>query len=272
MSSLVGCKKKPHFLVLAGDGINCEQETKLGFERAKAQVTVMHINELLSRPKRLRDFQGLAFPGGFSFGDELGSGQVLAIKCKQGLKDELSQFVEQENPIIGICNGFQTLLKLGLLPFPGEERKVGLAPNREGTFQNYWVKLKPASSKSVCLWTEGLFEKGSTSDFELPLRNREGRITLLKGIEDQIYDNLLRNGQIPLVYSDKSRPLSLLKHESIAGLCDPKGLIFGLMPHPEAFLFEATHRIHYKTRSKNPTQKGWGQEIFDNIVNFLERS
>ena len=272
MNALISCKKEPHFLVLAGDGINCEQETKLGFENAKAKVTIIHINELLERPKLLRDFQGLAFPGGFSFGDELGSGQVLALKCKQGLKDELNRFVEKESPILGICNGFQTLLKLGLLPIPGEKRQVGLAPNREGTFQNYWVKLKRPQSKSVCHWTKGLFEGGPDCDFELPLRNREGRITLLKGLEDQIYENLLKNGQIPLVYSDELKPLSKFKHETIAGLCDPKGLIFGLMPHPEAFLFEATHRIHHKTRHKNPTQKGWGQKIFDNIIGHLKRS
>ena len=271
MSSFMGSKKKPHFLVLAGDGINCEQETKLGFERANAKTTVMHINDLLDKPSSLRTFQGMAFPGGFSFGDELGSGQVLALKCKQGLKDELSLFVEKENPIIGICNGFQTLLKLGLLPFPGKERRVGLAPNREGRFQNYWVKLRPASTKSVCIWTKGLFDDGSDYELELPLRNREGRITLTKGLEDQIYQDLLMNGQIPLVYSDELKPLSLFKHEMIAGICDPKGLIFGLMPHPEASLFQATHRIHHKTRNTNPIQKSLGQKIFDNIVDHLER-
>ncbi|MEC8623974.1 MAG: phosphoribosylformylglycinamidine synthase subunit PurQ [Bdellovibrionota bacterium] len=272
MNPLITSKKKPHFLVLAGDGINCEQETKLGFEKAKAKTTIIHINELLDRPKLLRDYQGLAFPGGFSFGDELGSGQVLALKCKRGLKDELNLFVEKESPIIGICNGFQTLLKLGLLPFPGEKREVGLAPNREGTFQNYWVKLKAPPSKSVCHWTEGIFDGDESCEFELPLRNREGRITLKKGSEDKIYNKLLKNGQIPLQYSDQLRPLAKFQHESIAGLCDPKGLIFGLMPHPEASLFEATHRIHYKKRCKDPDQKAWGQKIFDNIVGHLKRS
>src|SRR3989338_7303214 len=110
---------KPSILVLTGDGINCERETARAFELAGANPKIVHVNDLLENPKSLQDFEAAAFPGGFSFGDDLGSGQVLALKLSLQLGDELKEFVlGSKRPVIGICNGFQALTKMGLLPEP----------------------------------------------------------------------------------------------------------------------------------------------------------
>lgn len=250
-------KRRPTFIILSGDGINCERETAEAFKRAGADVDIKHIHELLKGPRILKNYQGMAIPGGFSFGDELGSGQVLAVKIKYGLNEELHRFVEDKKPLLGICNGFQVLLKLGLLPFPQEEKCMALGSHREGHFINQWVDLE-VDKKSVCLWTKGL-EKGR---FELPIRNAEGRVFLKKGKERDLFESLQKRGQVALYY----KGISERTYEHMAGVCDPEGLIFGLMPHPEAFVSYATYRsVH-----NNPHEKGMGQLIFDNIVHYLE--
>ena len=246
---------KPTFLIISGDGINCERETAQAFENAEASSKIIHMHELLLRPNLLRKFQGMVLPGGFSFGDELGSGQVLAVKLKYGLGEELYRFVESKKPVLGICNGFQTLLKLGLLPFPKEERCLGLTLNKGGHFTNQWVGLK-VEKKSVCKWTKGL------ENFELPIRNSEGSPFIKKGKEKEVFKKLKDGGQIPLFYNTEGE----LNHENIAGVCDPEGLIFGLMPHPEAFTSYGT----YHSITRKPQKKGKGQLIFDNIVNFIK--
>ncbi|MGZ3662317.1 MAG: phosphoribosylformylglycinamidine synthase subunit PurQ, partial [Bdellovibrionota bacterium] len=110
--------KSARVLVLTGDGINCERETSRAFGLAGADPAILHVNDLLENPRRLHDFEAIAFPGGFSFGDDLGSGQVLALKLSLVLGDELRQFLEAKKPVIGICNGFQAITKMGLLPEP----------------------------------------------------------------------------------------------------------------------------------------------------------
>ena len=107
-------RQESRFLILTGDGINCANETAWAFELAGGQAEIVHINDLLDKPERLLDFDGMAFPGGFSFGDDLGSGQVMALKMRHALGTELKAFVAKGSPIIGICNGFQMLTKLGL--------------------------------------------------------------------------------------------------------------------------------------------------------------
>ena len=131
------------FLILTGDGINCERETAKAFINAGAEAEIIHVNDLLENPSALKNYSGMAIPGGFSFGDELGSGQVLALKIKHGLKEASDEFVADKKPIIGICNGFQVLVKLGLLPFPLEDRVMALAANESGHFINRWSTLSP---------------------------------------------------------------------------------------------------------------------------------
>ena len=197
----------PSFLVLAGDGINCERETARAFAAAGARGEIVHINDLLNSPKRLERFDGLAIPGGFSFGDELGSGQILALKIKHGLGAEFDKFVERKKPIIGICNGFQVLCKLGLLPDYRRERQAALVENAQGKFVNRWVSLhRPVESN--CVWTQGL------DRFRLPVRNGEGRVMIA---QDQA---LKSQNQVALEYTDPTYDNG--SHRQIAGLSDSR--------------------------------------------------
>src|SRR4051812_35674067 len=146
--------KNPLFIIVAGDGINCERETARAVELAGGSAKIIHINDLLDAPEILKSADGLAIPGGFSFGDELGSGQIMALKIRHRLNEAFYGLVRQKKPVIGICNGFQVLVKLGLLPYPdAKERIIALAPNEQGQFINRWVEMDV--KESVCLWTKG---------------------------------------------------------------------------------------------------------------------
>ena len=249
-------EKNPLFLVMAGDGINCERETAAALELAGASVKIVHINDLLEIPQMLAEVQGLAIPGGFSFGDELGSGQILALKIRHGLGDAFFKMVEDKKPVIGICNGFQVLVKLGILPFPSEPaRKLALASNESGRFIDRWVTLD-VNSQSVCHWTKDL----PFNSFELPIRHGEGRIVFRKRQEDDMYQTLVEQGLIPLTYTEDVNG----SYGRIAALTDPSGMVLGLMPHPEAFVSKRTYR---KTGQQGD---GDGLLIFKNIIRILK--
>ena len=248
---------KPLFIIVAGDGINCERETAAALVQAGGDSKIVHINDLLENPKMLEAAEGLAIPGGFSFGDELGSGQIMALKIRHKLGSAFFNMVEKKKPVIGICNGFQVLVKLGLLPFPAEtERRVALAANESGKFIDRWVSLD-VNPKSVCLWTKDL----PLSSLELPIRHGEGRIVFRSGEEETIYQTLVRQGQIPLTYKEDVNG----SHARIAALTDPSGIVLGLMPHPEAFVSQIT----YRSSQQNTAAKGDGLFIFENIVKHL---
>mgnify|MGYP003667423549 CR=1 FL=1 len=246
---------QPKFLVLAGDGVNCERETAAAFLHAGGAAEIVHINQLLENPQQLESYDGLALPGGFSFGDELGSGQLLALKIRAQFGDAFRDFIAQKKPVIGICNGFQVLVRLGLLPFPDQPRAASLAVNNHGEFMNKWADLKTDSS-SICLWTKDM------EDISLPVRHKEGRVVLTPGAEQNVYKTLVKNGQIPLRYTADING----SYERIAALCDTSGLVLGMMPHPEAFVFQATN----KQRHHNPLEKGAGLQLFENILRYLK--
>ena len=249
----------PKVLVLTGDGINCERETARAFALAGADPQIVHINDLLEEPSSLRKYQAMAFPGGFSFGDDLGSGQVLALKISLQLGDELKAFVNAKKPVIGICNGFQALTKLGLLPQPFGERSVALARNTDGHFMDKWVGLE-AEKNSVCLWTKDLGD----APFGLPARHGEGRIVFRKGEEESLHRQLSQAGQIALRYSADLNG----SYARIAGLCDPTGHVFGLMPHPEAAVSLLQHPL--SSRLADRAGEGMGLKIFRNCVAYLK--
>ncbi len=250
--------KKPLFIVIAGDGINCERETAFALEFAGGQSKIVHVNDLIAAPEMLKTVDGLAIPGGFSFGDELGSGQILALKIRHKLGDKFFSMVAGKKPVIGICNGFQVLVKLGLLPYPSaEERILALAANEQGGFINRWVGLN-IDQQSVCLWTQGL-EK---TQIELPIRHGEGRIAFKKGEEEKHYKALQSQGLIPLTYTEDVNG----SYGRIAALTDPSGMVLGLMPHPEAFIFKET----YKNVGAQSPEKGDGAMIFENIMRIMK--
>lgn len=248
----------PLFLVIAGDGINCERETAAAIEISGGAARIMHVNDLIAAPETLDSVDGLAIPGGFSFGDELGSGQILALKIRHKLGDRFFRMIAQKKPVIGICNGFQVLVKLGLLPYPdASERILALAANEQGGFIDRWVQLK-VDPKSVCLWTQGI-EKPV---IELPIRHGEGRIAFKKGEEQAHFDALLQKGLIPLTYTEDVNG----SYARIAALTDPSGVVLGLMPHPEAFM----HRETYRNAGAHAAAKGDGALIFDNIMRVMK--
>ncbi|MBC7427302.1 MAG: phosphoribosylformylglycinamidine synthase subunit PurQ [Bacteriovorax sp.] len=247
-------------LVLTGDGINCEEETALAFTEAGIKAEIIHISDLIENPSKLESAHVLALPGGFSFGDEIGSGQILALKLKYALGGELKKFVDNKKLVIGICNGFQALVRLGLLPKPNDPRSMTLTHNRQGHFINRWVDLDVPTSN--CVWTKDLQAK----KISLPIRHGEGKIVFKGNDENQksMFKTLTSNGQIALNYSEDVNG----SYERIAGVCDPSGRIFGLMPHPEA----ATSKWHSPSGKDKSSAVGIGAAIFESGIKYCEQN
>ena len=250
-------KENVKVLVLTGDGINCEVETSHAFNEAGAKVSIVHVADLLERPTILEDYQILALPGGFSFGDEISSGQILSLKLKYTLGNHLEKFINEKKLIIGICNGFQVLVKLGLLPMPFKDRVMSLVHNRQNHFIDQWTELVVPSSK--CIWTKSF----QLSKIDLPIRHGEGRIVFKGSQLEQagIYEMLLSNEQIALVYETDVNG----SYQKIAGVTDPTGRILGLMPHPEA----ATSKLLYPSGGDKKNEPGVGTLFFKNAIEYI---
>ena len=263
---------KPNVLVLTGYGINCEEETRFAFEKAGAKADTIHINDLIENRRLLGNYQILAFPGGFSFGDDTGAGNALANKIRNHLFDDVRTFVEKDNLVIGICNGFQVITNLGLLPaFDGNygERNVALLHNDSARYINRWVDLD-FTEKSV--WTKGI-EKIS-----LPIAHGEGKFYASPEVLRKINDkNLVSaryiSGEICEYQNLTANPNGAL--EDIAGITDESGRILGLMPHPERAI-DFTHlphwpllNEHYKRTGKTMPEEADGMYIFRNGVNYF---
>lgn len=257
---------KPKVLVLYGYGINCDNETSYAFELAGAQAQRVHLNQLISGEKKLKDYQILALPGGFSFGDDIAAGKVLAIKIKANLEKELLEFIEKGKLIIGICNGFQAMVKLGVLPGLGRNYKkqdVSLTFNDSGRFEDRWVYLK-VNQKSPSVWLRGI------ERIYLPVRHGEGKFIFKDG---EVKGRLIRQNQIAAQYTDEKGNLAGYPWNpngaelNIAGICDETGRILGFMPHPEGFLFPQNHPRW--TREK--IIEGQGLQVFQNAVKFVKK-
>lgn len=246
----------PKVLVLSGDGINCEQESAQAFNQAGAESKVIHISQLIKKEFRLKDFDLICLPGGFSYGDEIRSGKVLSEKLKKHLLLDLKEFVNSKKPIIGICNGFQILVQLELLPYPFGNRILTLSTNDHQNFINKWVNLE--IDNSICIWTKGL-----NSELSLPVRHKEGKITMKKGFEEEIYLQLKNSGQLPLFYKNDING----SYKNIAGICDTSGTIFGLMPHPEAAIDENLD----PSGALNLINSQKALQIFKNGVDYIKR-
>jgi phosphoribosylformylglycinamidine synthase len=261
---------KPKILIITGYGVNCEAESSRAWELAGGSPVQVHLNDLLDHPEQMRDFRGLMFIGGFSYGDHMTSGHVFALRVKHHLREELQKFIDDGKIILGVCNGFQTMTKIGLLPgLNGEyfDPKVALMQNDCGTFQNFWVNLK-FEANSPCIFTQGL------SGMPMPIRHGEGKIfTTDKTVIEQIE----KTGCAAARYADAdgnstmdfpANPNGSLS--AIAGLCDPTGRIFGLMPHPEAYLFPENHpNWDVQKLSGTLPAQGLGLKLFENGVKYL---
>ena len=257
---------RPKALILTGFGINCDYETEFAFNLAGAETRRIHLNDIISKRVFLDDFQILAFPGGFSFGDDIASGKVLANKFRYNLENELQKFINEGKIIIGICNGFQAMVKMGVLPGFNEnykEQRVTLTFNDSGRFEDRWVYLK-VNQSSPCIFTKGI------ENLYLPVRHGEGKFI---SKDNETREMLNKSEQIVVQYTDENgKPAGYPfnpngSEDNIAGICDETGRIFGLMPHPEAFLFRTNHPRW--TREKI-AEEGQGLQIFRNAVNFIK--
>ncbi len=261
----------PKVLILTGFGLNCETESAVAWQNAGAQADRLHLNDLFEDPDQLQKYQALTFIGGFSFGDHMGSGHVFAARIRHRIFDSLMQFVDRGGLVLGICNGFQIMVKLGLLPGLVGDRgtqRVALMQNTVGHFQNRWVTVR-FDSASPCVFTQGL------DQMDLPIRHGEGKLhvpskTLLADMEEQ--------GCVVCRYVDPAtgEPTTQFpanpnaSRQAIAGLCDSTGRMFGLMPHPEAFLHRVNHPQWSRKESTQPD--GDGLKLFVNAVNYLRNS
>lgn len=263
----------PKVAVLSGFGINCETETMAVFEMAGAEAEKVHVNRLVNGDLNLENYHIMAVPGGFSFGDHLGSGRLMGNRLRFGLREQVREFVMSGKPVIGICNGFQVLVKMGLLP--GDEdvsltQTASLALNDSGHYENRWATLE-FDPKSPCVWTKGM------TRIRVPVRHGEGKFVTA---DKNLLDAWGRNGQLVVKYVDPSSkypssnnevlPYPISPNQSwrnIAGVCDPSGLVFGLMPHPEAN--HSTWLGATWTRENIEHGEGEGMQIFRNAVNYV---
>src|SRR3989344_1616806 len=266
-------KSKPKVIILSGYGLNCEEETKFAFEWAGGEADIVHINDLIAKPKMLSQYQILAFPGGFAYGDDTGSGKAYANKFKNHLSKELKEFLSRDTLVIGICNGFQIITSLGILP-------GALTYNKGGKYLDRWVDLKTPSyakaskGKINSPWLKGI------KKISLPIAHGEGRYV----ITPQEYKNLKENKQIAFTYTKgeichfqnlKANPNG--SDYDIAGVLAYNGRVFGLMPHPERAMFSHQSPLWYKNKEvpkeglpRLNTRRGEGLQIFKNAINYFK--
>lgn len=243
---------QPRVLVLHAPGTNRDREAALACEIAGGVPEIVHINQLVAQTRHLGDYQMLLLPGGFSYSDDLGAGRLWANDLYHRFRQDLDAFVRAGKPVLGICNGFQALVKAGYLPGPAPEQRVTLTFNRKGHFECRWVRLR-AADDSRCLFTRGLEE-----DILCPVAHGEGRLA----VPDEIARaELWRQGLVGLQYvavADSADAANTLcdvsvaseagypanpngSVDDIAGICNEAGNVFGLMPHPEDHVYPQQH-------------------------------
>lgn len=227
---------KPNALILHADGTNRDHEAAQAIELAGGTAEIVHLNQLRRGEQRWRDYQMLVLPGGFSYADALGAGKLLALDLRVYFADEVRAFVDSGRPVAGICNGFQALVKAGILPdLPAASAKATLTFNAQGTFECRWVTLAPQSS--TCIWTRGL-----TDLIECPVAHGEGNFVLTDSAA-------LPPEQIALTYRQRDgQPAGAAypanpngSRGDIAGVCNRRGNVIGLMPHPEDHVHAYQH-------------------------------
>jgi phosphoribosylformylglycinamidine synthase subunit PurQ / glutaminase len=261
-------------LIITGYGLNCEAESKYAWELAGARAELVHFSDLVAQPARLHDYAALMFIGGFSYGDHMTSGHVFALRVRHRISGELEKFINQGKLIMGVCNGFQIMVKLGLLPGLDRDyfvQKLSIIQNDCSTFQNRWVRLR-FESASPCVFTRGL------TFMPLPIRHGEGKVFTL---DKNLLKRMEALGCVPCRYADpvSGEATQEFPHNpngslnAIAGLCDPSGRIFGLMPHPEAHLYPENHpQWEVQKRHGALPEHGLGLALFRNAVEHLRKS
>ncbi len=255
----------PKVLILRTAGTNCDYETQYAFERAGAKVDVIHINILLANKRLLKDYQILALPGGFTYGDDVSAGKILANQIKYNLEEDIKTFITEKKLILGICNGFQVLTKAGLLPsIDSHSQETTLTFNDSNKFEDRWVYLKICSHKSPFINGENL------TKIYLPVAHGEGKFITK---DEHVLNRIAANQQIVLKYvNDRGEEAGYPWNpngsvQNIAGICDSTGQILGMMPHPERYV-EPTQHPHW-TRNRL-VEYGDGFFIFKNAVSYAK--
>ena len=255
----------PKALILRTAGTNCDVESAFAAEKAGFMAERIHINRIALGEIKLDDYSFMFIPGGFSYGDDVAAGKIMALELNKRLEDALVQFEEKGKLVLGVCNGFQVLIKTGLIPFRAKcpaEMRATLTDNDSGKFEDRWVHLN-IEPETVCVFTRNM-----KPGIQLPVANGEGKF-LLKNSGD--LKELEANGQVVLRYVSKNGgepaypedPNGSMGH--IAGVCNKKGTIFGLMPHPERFLHRTNHPRW--TREDLP-EEGDGVGFFTNAFKY----
>lgn len=258
----------PRVLILRAPGTNCDLETEIAFARAGAVPTRLHVNRLLENQSLAKDYQILCFPGGFSYGDDIAAGRILAVQIKAHLNEMLLDFRNSDKLVLGICNGFQIMMRLGIF-FDASQQDTPpatLTLNTQGRFEDRWVHLKTTGDRCVFL--------KNIETLYLPMAHAEGRFAVR---DEASLANLENAGQLVLKYcrpngTGTDEKLSFPDNPNgatanVAGICDRSGRIFGLMPHPERFL-DATNHPQW-TRLETLPPKGQGTQIFENAVAYF---
>jgi phosphoribosylformylglycinamidine synthase subunit PurQ / glutaminase len=265
---------KPKVLVLTGYGVNCEEETAYVFEKAGAESEIVHVNDLIDGRKKMLDYQIMAIPGGFSYGDDTGAGNALANRIKNNLREDVLKFAQADKLMIGICNGCQMIANLGVAPAIEEkygDRQVALMHNKTARYECRWVHLKNQSEK--CIWTRGI------DTIHLPIAHGEGNFYT----DDETLAEMKKGDQIAFRYinEDGSRAAGQFPAnpngalEDIAAFCDTSGRIMAIMPHPERFHCFTNEDGWTKEKErllregKELPDKGAGMKIFENGVKWF---
>jgi phosphoribosylformylglycinamidine synthase subunit PurQ / glutaminase len=251
----------PRAVVLRSAGTNCEREAVHALRRAGAEVDLVHLGRFLESPERLRDYRIVLFPGGFSYGDDIASGVVFAVEMRRRVTPELRKMVGDGALVLGICNGFQILVRAGLLPWTREGdgvQEATLAPNLSGHFECRWTRLEVTTDRCAFL------SKGQLLD--VPVAHAEGRFVVR---DPAVRARMAADGQFALRYVGESGAPAAYpanpsgSEDAIAGVCDPTGRVLGLMPHPERNV-ESWHHPDW-TSGRTP-EEGDGLRVFVNAV------
>ena len=253
---------KVRALVLRAPGTNCDAETAFAFQQAGAETSLVHINQLIHGEQQLSDYQIMVVPGGFTYGDDIAAGKVLANELRLRLGEDVLRFVEDGRLILGICNGFQVLVKAGILPGVDDDgsSRLTLAVNDSGKFECRWVHLG-VDQESPCIFTKGM------DSLYLPVAHAEGKL-----VADS---SILPDLNIVLYYTDEhgNRDAGYPYNPNgsaanIAGICDTSGRVFALMPHPERYIRGTQHPQWTRQGAK---EHGDGLQIFLNAVEWAEK-
>ena len=256
---------QPKVLILRTAGTNCDAETETAFQLAGAETALVHIQHLISGKANLSDYHILAIPGGFSYGDDIAAGILLAIEMRHKLTNALNRFVADGKLMLGICNGFQVLVRTGLLPgsdTPEMTQRATLAMNTSAKFECRWVDLE--TQESPCVFTRNI-----KTHVYLPVAHAEGRFTA----SEDVLSEVEANNQVVFRYAESRYPNNPNGSDgNIAGICDATGRIFGLMPHPERFLTKWNHPrwTRLSETQDSVSEEGAGLVIFKNAVSYVK--